>query len=163
MSPVGHRVSPECHQNVTKMSPKCHEMSPNVTRCQEVSRKCHGVSRSVTKCHRGFSMSQNVSELSPNVTKVSPKCHGMSRMSQNVTKCHNRSPKCHRYVTICHDMSPICHHLSPQITERHKHCLCDIYLLGWGVAGRVLAPQGRVLRARWPPPRASGKQASGGG
>ena len=107
---------------------RCHQVSPGVT-------KCHGMSRSITKCLRGVTVSQNVSELSPNVTKVSPKCHGMSR---NVTKCHNLSPKCHRYVTVCHHLSRSCHRLSLQITEHHVHCLCDIDLLGWGVAWYVL-------------------------
>ena len=104
-------------------------------RTHEVSRKCHGMSRSVTKCHRGFSMSQNVSELSPTVTKVSPKCHGMSR---NVSKCHEMSQSVTKRSPMCHDMSPSVTQLSLPVTTNHGahhgHCRCDMTLLGWGVS-----------------------------
>ena len=78
------------------MSPKCHEMSPSVTRCHEMSRKCHGVSRSVTEVSQCHKMSPSCHQMSPNCQHNVTECHGMS---QNVTKCHNLSPKCHRSLS----------------------------------------------------------------
>ena len=116
------------------MSPKCHQMSPNVTRCHESVTECHGVSRSVTEVSQCHKMSPSCHQLSPKCHQNVTECHGMS---QNVTNCHNMSPNFYRNVTICLHLSHSCHCLSLQITEHHGHCRRDIDLLGWlGVYGK---------------------------
>ena len=115
-SPDVTKLSPNCHQTVTR----CHEMSPM---CHRGVTRCHEMSRDVTGCHGGVATVATVTnchQLSPTVTKLSPSCH------QTVTKM---SP----CVTKCHRVSPSCHHLSLQITEHHGHCRCDMYLLGWAL------------------------------
>ena len=127
MSPVGHRVSPECHQTVTKMSPnvttKCHQ---NVTKCNanEVSRgACHEVSRSVTECHGVSQRFLNVTKCLRAVTKCHQSVSKMSsnvteclKMSRNVTICHQNVTDMSRYVTICHTAVTACHYRSRSIT-----------------------------------------------
>ncbi|XP_058715922.1 creatine kinase M-type isoform X2 [Poecile atricapillus] len=84
-------------------------VSPNVTSVP----KCHQVSPGVTRCHPDIPSVTQISSMSPvsplllasGMARDWPDAHGIWWVSPNVTKCHLVSPKCHPdipSVTQCH-------------------------------------------------------------